>query len=48
MKIIHTVLAAALLAAPPALADFNDKNPVTATSAARCSSCGKPAGSSSA
>ena len=31
MKIIHTVLAAALLAAPPALADFNDKNPVTAT-----------------
>ena len=31
MKTIQTVLAAALLASTPALADFNDKNPVTAT-----------------
>ena len=31
MKTIHAVLAAALLASTPAAADFNDKNPVTAT-----------------
>src|SRR5688572_18474957 len=31
MKAVHAVLAAALLASTPAAADFNDKNPVTAT-----------------
>jgi TRAP transporter TAXI family solute receptor len=31
MKAVHAVLAAALLASTPALADFDDKNPVTAT-----------------
>jgi len=31
VKTIHAVLAAALLAATPAAADFNDKNPVAAT-----------------